>query len=117
MAWSRYGRGTVMVRLRFGHGMVAVRSLGTLLIRSWYGTLKVCSRLLFSPRCTSNLVRALYDLLFAVPSRCGQVLSGYAPSSLVVRYTQGSFPPGILDERRTWYTYCTFYCSRSAITA
>ena len=89
---SWYGRGSVMVRSRFGHGTVTVRSwygrgavmvrsrysLGTLPIRSWYGTLKVRSRLLFSPRRASNLVHALYDLLFAVRSRCGEVLSGYA---------------------------------------
>ena len=71
-----------MVRSRY--------SLGMLPIRSWYSTLKVHSRLLFSPKPALNLVHALYNLLFAVWSRCGQVLSGYAPSSLVVRYTQGS---------------------------
>ena len=128
MVQSRYGRGSVMVRSRFdhgtvevrlrcGHGTVAVRlrySLGTLQIRLWYGTLKVRSRLLFSPRCASNLVHALYDLLFTVRSWCSLVLSGYAPSSLVVRYTQASFPPCILDEPRIWYTYCT---SRHAIAA
>ena len=77
--WSRFGRGTVAVRSWYGRGTVMVRSrhsLGTLPIRSMYGTLKICSRLLFSPRRASNLVHALYDLLFAVRPRCGQVLSG-----------------------------------------
>ena len=46
-----------------------------------------------------------------------QVLSRYAPASLVVRYTQGSFPPCILDAPRAWYTYCSFYCSNRAIAA
>ena len=78
MVRSRCGHGTVEVRSRCGHGTVAVRlkySLGTLPIRPWYGTLKVCLRLLFSPRRASNLVHvhALYDILFAVRSRCGQV--------------------------------------------
>ena len=74
MVRSRFGHGAVAVRSRFGHGTVAVRSsysLGMLPIHSWYGTLKVRSRLLFSPRRTSNLVHVLYDLLFAVRSRCG----------------------------------------------
>ena len=54
---------------------VAVRSrytLGTLPVHSWYGTLKVRSRLLFSPIRASNLVHALYNILFVVRSRCGQ---------------------------------------------
>ena len=55
---SWYGRSVVMVRSSFGHGaarhsMVAVwsrYSLGTLPVRSWYGILKVHSRLVFSTR-------------------------------------------------------------------
>ena len=55
---SRCGRGTVEVLSRFGrgaacHSMVAVRSrysLGMLPVRSWYGILKVRSRLVFSTR-------------------------------------------------------------------
>ena len=46
-----------------------------------------------------------------------QVLSRYAPGSLVVQYTQGSFPPCILDAPRAWYTYCSFYCLNRAIAA
>ena len=48
-----------------------------------------------------------------VRSRCVR----YAPSSLVVRYTQGSFPPCIHDAPRAWYTYCSFYYSNRAIAA
>ena len=72
--WSWYGRSTVEVRSWYSRGSVAVRSwygrgavrysLGTLPVRSWYGTLKVRLRLLFSPRCSSNLVHALYVRLF-----------------------------------------------------
>ena len=103
MVWSRYGCGTVevrsrfgrvadMVQSRFGHGTVVVLSryspaLGMLPIRSWYGTLKVRSRRLFSPRCTSNLVHALYDLLFAVRSRCGKVHCTLWVCSLFARGT------------------------------
>ena len=63
MVRSRFGRG---VRSRYGHGTVEVRSrcviqcsvvavrsrysLGTLPVRSWYGILKVRSRLVFSTR-------------------------------------------------------------------
>ena len=46
-----------------------------------------------------------------------QVPSRYAPSSLMVRYTRGSFPPCNLDAPGTWYIYCSFYCSNRAITA
>ena len=79
MVRSRCGRGTVAVRSRYGRGSVAVRSwysrgvvrysLGTLPVHSWYGTLKVRSRLLFSPRRSSNLVHAMYILLFASRNR------------------------------------------------
>ena len=110
---SRFGHGMVALRSWYSRGTVTVRSQygrGSVAVRSWYGrgVVKVLSRYTpdslvvrhaqgsFTPRRASNLVHALYDLLFAVRSRCGQVLSGYAPSSLVVRYTQGSFPPGIL---------------------
>ena len=52
----RCGRGTVEVRLRYGRGTVEVRSrcvrysLGTLPVHSWYGILKIRSRLVFSTR-------------------------------------------------------------------
>ena len=52
--WSRFGRGTVAVRHVIQCSMVAVRSryslgmLTTLPVRSWYGILKVRSRLVFS---------------------------------------------------------------------
>ena len=46
-------------------------------------------------------------------SRCVR----YSLGTLVVRYTQGSFPPCILDAPRAWYTYCSFYCSNRAIAA
>ena len=73
---SRYGRGMVEVRSWYGRGTVEVRSWygrGAVEVRSWYG-------------------RGTVEVL----SRCGQVLSGYAPSSLVVRHAQGSFTPAIL---------------------
>ena len=79
--------GTLPVRSRYGRGSVVVRSRSTVEVRSWYGRGTV------------------------------KVLSRYAPGSLVVRYTQGSFPPCILDAPRTWYTYCSFYCSNRAIAA
>ena len=85
-----YGRGSVVVRSRFGHGMIEVRS--------WYGRGSVAVRHVI--QCSMAAVR-----------------SRYAPGSLVVQYTQGSFPPGILDAPRTWYTYCSFYCSNLAIAA
>ena len=95
---SRYGHGTVAVRSRFGRGTVEEYGRGTVEVRSRYrqGTVEVWSR------CGRGVVK---------------VLSRYAPGSLVVRYTQGSFPPCILDALRTWYTYCSFYCSNRAIAA
>ena len=52
---SQYGRGAVRY------------SLGTLQVRSWYGTLKVHSRLVFSR--ALNLVHVLYVLVFASRNR------------------------------------------------
>ena len=86
---SRCGQGTVEVRSQCGHGTVAVRSrysLGTLPIRSWYGMLKVRSRLLFSPRHASNLVHALYDLLFAVRSGTLWVRSQFTRGTVHSRF-------------------------------
>ena len=85
--------GTLPVRSRYGRGTVEVPS------RYGRGTVEVRSRY----RRGTVAVR--------------QVLSRYAPGSLVVRYTQGSFPPCILDAPRAWYTYCSFYCSNRAIAA
>ena len=84
---SRYGHGAVAIRSRFGRVAVEVRS------RYGHGTVEVRS-------CGRGAVK---------------VLSRYAPSSLVVRYTQGSFPPCILDAPRTWYTYSSFYCSNRGL--
>ena len=60
------------------------RTTGTLPVRSRYSRGAVAVRSRFG--CGVVMVR----------SRCGQVLSGYAPSSLVVRHAQGSFTPAIL---------------------
>ena len=88
MVRSRCSRGLVVVRSRFGRGTVEVRSR--------YGRGSVAVR------------HYIQCSMVAVQSR-------YAPGSLVVRYTQGLFPPCILDAPRTWYTYCSFYCSNLAI--
>ena len=74
------------------------RTTGTLPVRLRYG-------------CGTVEVRSRYDRSTV------EVRSRYGRGPLVVRYTQGSFPPGILDAPRTWYTYCSFYCSNRAIVA
>ena len=84
---SRYGRGTVAVRSRYGRGTVEVRS------RCGRGTVEVLSRFgRGAARHSMVAVRSWYS----------------RNNSRVVRYTQGSFPPGILDAPRTWYIHVLF---------
>ena len=88
---SRYGRGTVEVRSRNGRGTVAVRS------RCGSGTVEVLSRFgRGAARHSMVAVQVRYSLGI------------YTPGSPVVRYTQGSFPPGILDAPRTWLSWIRF---------
>ena len=77
-----------MVRSRYGRGVVEEYGRGTVEVPSRYsrGTVEVPSR----------YGRGMVAVR--------QVLSRYAPGSLVVRYTQGSFPPCILDAPRAYST-------------
>ena len=99
--------GTLPVRSRCGRSTVAVRSWCGRGYRR--GTVEVPSRY---RRGTVHTVE--------VRSRCVRRYSlGTLPvrSLYRMRYTQGSFPPCILDAPRAWYTYCSFYCSNRAIAA
>ena len=90
--------GTHPVRSRCGHGTVSVRSRCTVVVWSRFGRGMVAVRHVI--QCSMLVVRSRYSL-----------------GSLVIRYTQGSLPPSILDAPRTWYMYCSFYCSNRAIVA
>ena len=82
-----------------------VRSRSTVEVRSMFGrgTVEVRSRRVI--QCSVVAVRSRYSL-GTLP-----VCSWHGIA------TQGSFPPCILDAPRTWYTYCSFYCSNGAIAA
>ena len=93
---SRYGQGTIEVRSRYGRGTVAVRqvlsryvpgslvvrytqgsllSIGTFLVRSLYGILKVRSHLVFSTRLEPG-TRTVRFIVRIAQSR----LAGFGPA-------------------------------------
>ena len=88
-----------------------VRSRSTVEVRSWYGrgTVEVRSR----------FGRGTVEVRSRCVIQCSVVVvrSRYSPGTLPVHSWYGILKVRILDAPRTWYTYCSFYCSNRAIAA
>ena len=98
---SRYGRGTVEVRSRYRRGTVEVQSrcvrysLGTLPVCSWYGILKVRSRLVFS-MCVEPGTRTVRFIVRIAQSR----LAGFGSAIDTIPLIRNYSSYGLADSDR-----------------